>query len=89
MRFTLLLLFTASSALLAWGSTLSIENDGETRSLRQTKLVVSDDAQDKERGLIFDASDLTALKSFKTVNITGWQLTRNIREQFSLPGNRR
>ncbi|KAG3115779.1 hypothetical protein PI124_g17454 [Phytophthora idaei] len=62
MRLTLFLLFAASTALLASGSTPSIEANAETRSLRTTKAVVNYDAAEENRGLGFTPSELNALK---------------------------
>ncbi|KAF4028697.1 hypothetical protein GN244_ATG19609 [Phytophthora infestans] len=61
-RLTYFLLFTASTAFLASGSMVSINNDAETRSLRSSKTAVNGDAAEEERGLGFDSSEIKALK---------------------------
>ncbi|KAF4033795.1 hypothetical protein GN244_ATG14258 [Phytophthora infestans] len=62
MRLTYFLLFIASTAFLASGSMVSINNDAETKSLRSSGTVVNGDAAEEERGLGFDSSEIKALK---------------------------
>ncbi|ETI54081.1 hypothetical protein F443_03062 [Phytophthora nicotianae P1569] len=59
MRLALALLVTVSTTLFASGRTLA---DAETRSLRSTKMIVTDATAEEERGLDFTKTELQGLK---------------------------
>ncbi|KAF4137627.1 hypothetical protein GN958_ATG13139 [Phytophthora infestans] len=59
MRLSVILLLSESTALVASGSTLSIETDAKPRSLRSIKYAAY---AEEERGLGFNASELKILK---------------------------